>query len=367
MTTPVVCFVSPTAYGYFNPDIKSVGGGDRQLSMVSRHLAETLNIHFVVGDHGQPQEETRDGITLHASYAPDPNSSFVSNTFKFYKLFSAMRRADADVYMYCGHPKKAAYIYLITQLLRKKWIYYLANDPNVKEQPKELGPIIRILFNHSIFNADKIVAQTRKQANLLRDEFGIVPEVIPSGYPSVNKTISHDEREFFLWVGRIRKKQKRPDRLLDLAERLPNEEFVLIGPQGINEDYYNEIKRRATELDNVKFKGRVSENILHDHYKRAIALVNTSDYEGFPSTFLEAWRYKTPVVSHQAGVWRFIDAEEDPGCAGGDMETLKQLVGKLATNVSFRSYLSERPHKYFKENLTIESITEQYEDLFSTV
>ena len=367
MKTTCVCFVSPTAYGYFNPNIDAVGGGDRQLSMVSKQLIDEFDVHFVVGDHEQPKCETLDGVILHASYSPDPGSSLVTDVANFWKLFSAMRRADADVYMYCGHPRKAAYIYLITKLLGKKWIYYLANDPNVKEQPKKLGTIARSLFDRNITDADRVVAQTQKQADLLRDEFDIEPVVIPSGYTTVDDALDHSEREFFLWVGRIREEQKRPDRFLDLAERFPGEEFVLIGPCGTNKDYCTEIELRADSLDNVRFRGRVDEGTLHDHYRRAIALVNTSDYEGFPSTYLEAWRYETPVVSYAVSVWRFIDSDDDPGCAEGDIDTLKKLVAKLSTDHSFRAALSEKPHKYFQENLTIDSVSEQYRSLIRSV
>lgn len=362
MENDAVCFVSPSAYGFFVDGFEAVGGGDRQLSMVSRRLVDEFEVHFVVGDHGQPATKVVDGVTLHRSYAPDHESSLLADVGKFLRLTRAMRRADADVYLYCGRPKMAAYLYLITRLLGKKLVYYLANDPNVTDQPAELLAPERRLFERALARAT-VVAQTDKQAHMLAERYGVDAPVLPSGYEPVEDTLAHDEREFFLWVGRIRRRQKRPDRFLDLAERLPDEEFVLIGPRGLNESYCDEIERRAERLANVRYLGRVDEEVLHDHYRRAIALVNTSDFEGFPSTFLEAWRFDTPVVSYTVGVWRFIDGDDDPGCADEDLDTLVDLVSRLATDVGFRRTLSEPAYRYFCENLTIGSVVEQYREL----
>jgi glycosyltransferase involved in cell wall biosynthesis len=366
MGTDAVCFVSPTAYGFFADGIDAVGGGDRQLSMVSRRLVEEFEVHFVVGDHGQPATEEVDGVTLHRSYKPDPQSSVLSDVGKFFRLGWAMHRADADVYLYCGRPKMAAYLYLITTLLDKRFIYYLANDPNVTDQPDELSTPERRLFERALSKA-MIVAQTDKQARLLAERYGVDAPVLPSGYEPVEDTLAHHERDAFIWVGRIRKRQKRPDRFLDLAEQLPDEEFVLIGPRGLNESYCDEIERRADRLANVRYLGRVNEDVLHDYYRRAIALVNTSDYEGFPSTFLEAWRFNTPVVSYAVGVSRFINRDDDPGCAEGDQDVLRKLVSRLVTDVEFRRSLSEPTYEYFRDNLTINSVVEQYRNLLRAV
>ena len=43
--------------------------------------------------------------------------------------------------------------------------------------------------------------------------------------------------------------------------------------------------------------GLVARDRLPALYSAATALLCTSDYEGFPNTFLEAWSFGTPVVS----------------------------------------------------------------------
>jgi glycosyltransferase involved in cell wall biosynthesis len=39
---------------------------------------------------------------------------------------------------------------------------------------------------------------------------------------------------------------------------------------------------------------------VHEQLRRSAVLVSTSDYEGFPNTFIEAWLHGVPVVSLHA-------------------------------------------------------------------
>jgi hypothetical protein len=50
-----LCFVLPSAYGYFDDEVDAVGGAERQLSLISRWLVDRFDVHFVVGDYGQPR------------------------------------------------------------------------------------------------------------------------------------------------------------------------------------------------------------------------------------------------------------------------------------------------------------------------
>jgi glycosyltransferase involved in cell wall biosynthesis len=47
----------------------------------------------------------------------------------------------------------------------------------------------------------------------------------------------------------------------------------------------------------VTFHGSVSFHAVSTFYARARLLVNTSDIEGFPNSYLQAWAHGTPVVA----------------------------------------------------------------------
>lgn len=362
-----LCFVLPSAYGYFNSDIEAVGGGARQLSMISRELVNEYDVHFVVEDCGQPVQEVRDGVTLHRSYEPHPDRSGWKQPVQLVQLSRAMYRANADVYIYRGRPFLATLIYVLARALRAKWVYNLANDPNIKDQPADLSKPVRKLFEHALYNADAIITQTDAQAQALKAEYGIASTVVPSGYRPAESVPPHDEREYVLWVGRLDPNQKRPHLFLKLAERLPEVQFCLVGPEGQDDEYNEELQAKMANLTNLTYTGPVDPEEIHEYYRNAIALVNTSSHEGFPSTFLEAWRYETPVVSLDVPVTRYVDLDTYEGDANGDFDRLTDLVSRLASDQSFRADLSEPTAKYFQQNLTIEKVADRYGDVLQGV
>jgi glycosyltransferase involved in cell wall biosynthesis len=54
---------------------------------------------------------------------------------------------------------------------------------------------------------------------------------------------------------------------------------------------------KLNDLSNVNFVGTVSRNEILDFFKKAKFLLNTSRYEGFSNTFLEAMCTGTPILS----------------------------------------------------------------------
>ncbi|WP_254822897.1 glycosyltransferase family 4 protein [Haloglomus halophilum] len=357
-TDDTVCFVSLPAYGYFVPESDiAPGGAERQLYLLSQELRSVFDVHFVVGDYGQPRTMYRDGVTLHRAYTPSEDPVWQQTA----ALFRAMRRADADLYVYRGFPRKAAVTYGMARLLGTRWVYNLAADRNVDSHPDQLSLPLSVLFRRSLADADGIIAQTPYQRTRLRERFGVDATVVPNGYPPAEEHTPYGEREHFLWVGRLERAQKRPHLFLQLAEALPDCEFVLAGPDGSSEEYNERIARRASQLDNVTNLGRVDPDRIHERYRRATALVSTSAHEGFPNTFLEAWRYGTPVLSLDIDPARFLRGQE-AGFADGEFDTLEGLVRMLDDSVACRREFGRHVREEFEATLTISETAAQYAD-----
>lgn len=361
-----VCFVSPSSYCYFDSDEDiAPGGTERQLYLLGRELASEFSVHFVVGDYGQPKTEHRDGVTLHRSYTPHVDANPVRRLAQVGRLLSAMDRADADVYVFRGDHPRAILTGVLARVLGRKWVYNLALDSEAEAGRGLVASSMRRLFERTVSSADRIVAQTPHQQRRLRESFGVDSTVVPNGYPPISGERRPEDGEFFLFVGRIDPGQKRPHLFLELARQFPEESFVMVGPEDDDPEYYRRVVAEAERLDNVEFLGAVAPDEIHDYFDRAIALVNTSSQEGFPNTFLEAWRYATPVLSLDVDPGRFLSGDAT-GYAGGEFDELVALTEDLADSPETRRALGETGRQHFEENYRISATAETYADVLRT-
>ncbi len=112
--------------------------------------------------------------------------------------------------------------------------------------------------------------------------------------------IPHSERSGSVaWVAVIRP-VKRLDRLIEIARRLPMVRFMVCGAPATglwDRKALELILEQLQSLPNVDYRGHVDPEESLRIIGNANLLLSTSDGEGFPSVFLEAWAAGTPVVS----------------------------------------------------------------------
>lgn len=361
-----VCFISRYVYGYFSPEHGLTGGGaERQINLLTNELKKEFDVHVIVGDYGQPKTEVREGVTLHRSYPSQTRQNFLQPVKHMAVLTGAMRGADADVYIHRGGPRNMGFIYLVTRMLNSRFVYNIANDANIHERPRELPKPIYSLFKHSLKNTEGVIAQTEYQRNELKNIYDVDSRVIGNGYPGVDSIVPHKKRSYFLWVGTLDEEQKRPHIFLDLAEEIPEQGFRVVGPVDTDKPYHRQIKRRGKELTNVSVIGEVSPSEIHKHYRNAAAVVNTSSFEGFPNTFLEAWRQATPVVSLDIDTGRYLPTSI--GYAEGDLDELRRQVTKLGENIDYRRELGEKMLDTFESRYSLKNIAREYSSYLSSV
>ncbi|WP_276499737.1 glycosyltransferase family 4 protein [Pontibacter litorisediminis] len=104
-------------------------------------------------------------------------------------------------------------------------------------------------------------------------------------------------RGYIAWVG-LFQYQKNLKLLYEIASSLQNEQFWVAGKELPKLD--NETVRyleKLRQLPNVKFVGFLKRNEVQSFIANAKFLLNTSYYEGFSNTFLEAMAVGTPIIS----------------------------------------------------------------------
>lgn len=209
----------------------------------------------------------------------------------------AIAEIDPDVVLVRGHQFYTVVTMLASAFVGTPYLYWVSNDKHLV--PRGRSPwLIHRLFIRAVDRARGTIAQTTRQRQQLRKRYGIDATVIPNCYevPPTDRSPPHEAREYLLWVGRLNP-AKKPRTFLDLAKRLPEIACVMIGPQSGSDTYHRDIVESIREVPNVRYEGYVPPSEIDSYYRSAIALVNTSTWEGFPNTFLEAWRFHTPVLS----------------------------------------------------------------------
>ncbi|UWG51999.1 Glycosyltransferase [Halalkaliarchaeum sp. AArc-CO] len=369
--SPHVCFVSDTIHTYFGSGVEQgVGGAERQQYLIAQRLRdESVPVSIVTLDYDEkPSPETIDDIEV---WKEIPDKRGVLNApLKTTSLLRALRAVDADVYYVRGNDFLCIVTALYCRLSDAKFVYAVANDSNVEpEHLRNKNPALAKSYLSAVRSADHVTVLTPHQREVLDREHGIDSTVVPCGYdlPPDEEVLDHDEREYVLWVGRLDRDQKRPERFLNLAESLPEVPFVMIGPPD-NDDrdnsYFEQITSRAETIDNLEFIEFVPPNEIHEYFRKASIFVNTSAYEGFGNTFLEAWRYATPVVTVEYTLHGEI-TDREVGIQADSVEDLPDVVEDLYRDVRKRRTLGQNGRELVREQYSMKSVTDQYREIFS--
>ena len=102
----------------------------------------------------------------------------------------------------------------------------------------------------------------------------------------------------FINVGRHYEKQKKITRIIDAAEKLKSNGFkfrVLLVGDGENSDEYKKIVKDKNLQDEIIFIGKKKNP--YPYFKISDCLVLSSDYEGYPVVFVEAFVLGLPIIT----------------------------------------------------------------------
>ena len=143
----------------------------------------------------------------------------------------------------------------------------------------------------------------------LERTFGLPPGLVNATYLPMpifpGDHVNRTGRPRVLWAGRF-DRQKRPDRLLNLARRFPDVDFEVWG-RGYLEDA-TDITRQLSREPNIHLRGgyvHFQEVIAHDQYN---AFVYTAQWDGLPVIILEAAAAGLPIVTtNSGGIAELID------------------------------------------------------------
>jgi glycosyltransferase involved in cell wall biosynthesis len=117
---------------------------------------------------------------------------------------------------------------------------------------------------------------------------------------------------------------------------------------------------------NIDYLGQVSQEKAHRIISDAAALLSTSDSEGFPNTFLQAWASGTPVVSLKVDPGRIIQ-QRGLGVVSGSPERAASDLRALILAPHLREEISCRAQKYVAQTHSEDVVTRAFERAIASV
>ena len=314
-----ICFATPGSYPLLaGKSVRISGGSEFRAFCFLRALEATgrYALSMIVFDHDQPYGPERIGtisIVRDPLYAPRP-SGIVARARGY--LTNAMQKpvageaiesaawemADAAIYVTFGVGEYSAKLAQWAKSRDRHMVLFAGSDSDFSAdyRPGAAGRNMYGSRNDSchaaIQAAGTIVVQTETQLRLVSERFARVAAVIanpielrdddPSGVPDY----PHGHA---LWIGKA-DRVKRPAALMELARACPEIGFCMVlnpADQALFADV------AATRPANVDIIEHASRDRVAELFTGAFCLVNTSLFEGFPNTFLEAGRHGVPVLS----------------------------------------------------------------------
>jgi len=279
-----------------------------------------------------------------------------------------MKRADADVYYQNCAEYVTGQVALWCRHHARGFVYSVASDPDCDPKlPAMHTRRERVLYRYGLRHADRIIVQTRRQQDMLQAGFGLRSIVLPMPCPGPSDTEyaspqpPSPDNSHVLWVGRIAP-VKRLEFLLEVAKALPSVTFHVAGMPYIGDPYSENVLREARAIANVTVHGMVPRHLMPELYQGSNMLCCTSEYEGFPNTFLEAWSYGLPIIST-------VDpdnliAERSLGITAKTGKDMIAAIRQLCNSPARWQELSRNSRRYYAAHHAVDPVMQQFEQQF---
>lgn len=338
-----------------------MGGSQYQAKLLIERLLERydVDIHYLTVQCAP--DHRPEGYVLHR-FSGRGGIRRYGYFFDALRLYRTLRKLRPDIVYQqvgCAHTGIAAWYARRAGALM---VWRVSSDRSVTPEripwwkPHHL--IERAFLEHGIRNAHVILAQTRTQQARLAEHYRrgdavVLPNFHPGGGALASPT---RQRTSVVWIANL-KPLKNPLAFVRLAAGFGNGapvRFVMIGAPMLNDQWTRDLLREIERVPNLEYLGARTQEEVNGALAEARVLVNTSDYEGFSNTFIQAWMLEVPVVSLRVdpdGLLR----EQGLGFLSGTEAQLMQDVRRLVEDERLAREIGRRCRDYALRHHSIEN------------
>ena len=342
-----------------------MGGAEMQIKYLVEFLVKkNFRVSFIFEDKGSLY-----GNELGINLIPLKNKKIrktLGSRWIFYtkKINNSLRELKPDIIYTRFYSSWSGVASIYAKQNDKIHIWALASDNDLA--PKR-NSIIRPFdwtekrwVKRAFMNASVIVTQNGLQQRLLKEKFqregflfrqsAMVENSIAIKKSTSKITVS--------WVANL-KPLKRPELFLKLVESMKDNsqiEFLMIGRP--HKGYDEMIADVENKNSNFRYLGELSNEKVNDILVSSHILVNSSDYEGFSNTFVQAWMRKVVVISFNSNP-DYLLTDKELGFVCNDLKKVKEIIVNLSNNQELLFERGERAYQYAIEHHSYEKNIEK--------
>ena len=340
---------------------QNFGGAEYQAYLLADELIRNnYQVDYIYIDNGKVFKKTP--VMHHCLEQRTVSRKFGQNRFLYSKqIFQILNEIQPDIIY---HRNVSAFAGIAAKYCVKsdcKMIWHIASEPDV--QPFRLKKVRTAIFDfidkkfaeYGVRHADKIIGQAKYQEELLLKNYGRKCDlIIGNWHPLPKEECSKALPLKVVWVANI-KPLKQPEMFIKLAEKLrdiKNVEFIMIGRPASGK-YQKRLEERIDKVDNLTYLGEMPNDEVNQLLLKSHIFVNTSKFEGFSNTFIQAWMREVPVISLSVDPDDILKKEQI-GFHSESFNALIQDTKRLIENRKLLSQMGKRAREYSIANHSME-------------
>ena len=336
----------------------AVGGAEYRMYLIAQSLAKLGHLVYYVCT----SPNVRGWSSKQVHVIPLKTRTFSQRFGKNYFLYRAgllrvLERIRPDVIY---QSVACAFTGIAASYAKKngcRMVWHVASEGDICPEPSV--PFRAALFNYidrrwteyGIRSADMIIGQARYQDQLLYDRYGRRCDlIVGTPQPAPEGPIVKTGPVTVLWVANL-KPLKQPEIFLRVVRDLEDCQglrFVMIGRPAYR-SYQRRLEREMVALRGFTYMGEQPLDCVNLILARSHILVNTSVYEGFPCTFIQAWFRRVPVVSLNVDPDDVLKTRQ-LGFHSRSVEGLVRDIRRLVDDEGLREAMGTRALQYARSH-----------------
>jgi len=328
--------------------LRTFGGASVQMYNIAKELSNysEINTYSIIPEYNSINFDDFEKFNLLMAYKEDDNA--IVKLLKFLKL---LLKIKPDVIIQRGLTTESCILSFICWILRIKFVFMFAHDVEAnglrqKDQSRVMLFCLLRKFSYVI------VAQNKYQHDTFLHKYNGKSKIIYNGFEIKKikeRNKDKNKKTYILWVARC-DEWKQPEIFIQLAKQNPKLQFSMICPKSQDEIFFNKIKSQALTVKNLLFLDFVPYDKINEYFKYSILFVNTSLYEGFPQTFIQATMNGIPIITLYVNPEEFLNVHQCGFCCNGNIELLDEKIKELINNRKKYGIFSKNAFKYALEN-----------------